>query len=81
MADTKVSALTAATVAATSNELPINEAGTSKKLTVMQVLAAGRFAPGNFTIPTGGFMYMPYLIGANSDTATIEGDGILRLDD
>lgn len=34
MADTKVSALTAATAAAAANEIPINEAGTSKKLTV-----------------------------------------------
>ena len=33
MADTKISALTAATVAAASNEFAINEAGTSKKLT------------------------------------------------
>ncbi len=37
MADTKISALTAATVAAGTNELAINEAGTSKKLTVAQV--------------------------------------------
>jgi len=34
MADTKISALAAATVAAAANELAINEAGTSKKLTV-----------------------------------------------
>ncbi len=33
MADTKISALTAATVAAGANEFAINEAGTSKKLT------------------------------------------------
>ena len=33
MADTKISALTAATVAAAANEFAINEAGTSKKLT------------------------------------------------
>lgn len=37
MADTKVSALTAASAAAGANELPINEAGTSKKLTVQQI--------------------------------------------
>jgi len=37
MADTKISALTAATVAALANELAINEAGTSKKLTVQQI--------------------------------------------
>lgn len=34
MADTKISGLTAASVAAAANELAINEAGTSKKLTV-----------------------------------------------
>ena len=37
MADTKISALTAATAAAAANELAINEAGTSKKLTVAQI--------------------------------------------
>lgn len=38
MADTKISALAAASAAAAANELAINEAGTSKKLTV-QLLA------------------------------------------
>jgi len=38
MADTKISALTAATAAALANEFAINEAGTSKKLTLQQVL-------------------------------------------
>lgn len=37
MADTKISALTAASVAAAANELAINEAGTSKKLTAAQL--------------------------------------------
>lgn len=37
MADTKISALTAASAADAANELAINEAGTSKKLTVAQV--------------------------------------------
>jgi hypothetical protein len=37
MADTKISALTAATAAAGANELAINEAGTSKKITVNQI--------------------------------------------
>ena len=37
MADTKISALTAASVAAAANELAINEAGTSKKLTITQL--------------------------------------------
>ena len=38
MADTKISALTAATVAAVANELAINEAGTSKKISVTQLV-------------------------------------------
>jgi len=37
MADTKISALTAASVAAAANEFAINEAGTSKKLTAAQL--------------------------------------------
>jgi hypothetical protein len=38
VADTKISALTAAAAAAAVNELPINEAGASKKVTVQQLL-------------------------------------------
>lgn len=37
MADTKISALTAAGAAADANEIPINEAGTTKKVTVAQI--------------------------------------------
>lgn len=37
MADTKISGLTAATVAAAANEFAINEAGASKKLTLQQI--------------------------------------------
>ena len=38
MADQKISALAAASAAAVANELAINEAGTSKKLTIQQVV-------------------------------------------
>lgn len=38
MADTKISGLTAAAAAALANELAINEAGASKKLTVQKIL-------------------------------------------
>ena len=38
MADTKISALTAATAAAAANELAINEAGTSKKISITQLV-------------------------------------------
>ena len=37
MADTKISALSAATAVADANEIPINEAGTTKKITALQV--------------------------------------------
>ena len=56
MADTKISALTAATVAAAANEFPINEAGASKKLTVallqdyiVKRAAAATMVAGEFT--------------------------------
>lgn len=39
MADTKISALTAATTVADANEIPINEAGTTKKITALQIKA------------------------------------------
>jgi hypothetical protein len=39
VADTKISALTGASTAALTNELAINEAGSSKKVTVAQILA------------------------------------------
>jgi hypothetical protein len=38
MADSKVSALTAATTALAADEFPVNEAGTSKKVTLTQVV-------------------------------------------
>ena len=37
MADTKVSALTAAAAALTTHEIPVNESGASKKVTVAQI--------------------------------------------
>ena len=39
MADTKISALAAASVVADANEIPINEAGTTKKVTALQFKA------------------------------------------
>jgi hypothetical protein len=39
MADTKISALTAASAVADANEIPINEAGTTKKITALQLRA------------------------------------------
>ena len=39
MADTKISALTAASSALGADEIPVNEAGTTKKVTLTQILA------------------------------------------
>ncbi len=58
MSDTKISALPAATAALGTDELPINEAGASKKLTVAQIqalilAAAGLMVPdANWIAPT-----------------------------
>jgi hypothetical protein len=67
VSDTKISSLTAAASAAGTDELPINEGGTSKKLTVAQIqtlimagLAAGAsedFLTGNVTMTTAGTFY------------------------
>ena len=63
MADTKISALTAAGSAAAANELAINEAGTSKKVTAAQiktfvnnapVFAAGTASAGTWPTFTSG---------------------------
>lgn len=43
MADTKTSALTAASAALTTHEYPVNEAGTSKKVTGAQVVTLMQF--------------------------------------
>ena len=42
MADTKVSALPAVTVPATTDEFPVNQGGTSKKVTLAQIQDANR---------------------------------------
>ena len=54
MADTKVSALTAASVAALANELPINEAGTSKKVTLAQIETLFTVPPVQYLLFHGG---------------------------
>ncbi len=47
MADTKVSALTAATAAADTDEIPVNQGGTSKKVTRAQLFTAPTFGAGS----------------------------------
>jgi hypothetical protein len=56
MADTKISALTAASVAADANEIPINEAGTTKKLTVAQLKAVMGGSGMNNLAKNGNFI-------------------------
>jgi len=51
MADTKISALTAATAAAGANEIPINEAGANKKVTIAQI--ASILGGSGFNFPAG----------------------------
>jgi hypothetical protein len=74
MADTKISALTAASAAAGANEIPINEAGASKKLTVTQL--ATFVAPTLITGASGtvgttlGLPTLQVLTSNNSDIPT-----------
>lgn len=54
MVDTKISALTAVTVAALTNELAVNEAGTSKKVTLAQIEALFMMIPVQYLLFHGG---------------------------
>lgn len=49
MADTKISALSAVSAAAGAMEIPVNDAGTTKKMTVTQLLTAPVFGAGSST--------------------------------
>lgn len=84
MADSKISSLTAASAALAADELAINEAGTSKKLTVDQLqqylYVASEYAPGTFTIATGQFLVMTKnLILTSTQRATLVGTARLRI--
>ena len=63
MADSKISALPAAAAAAAANEIEINEAAVSKKLTVAQLLA--------FAYPVGSI----YISTVSTNPATLFGFG------
>ncbi len=85
MTDTKTSALPAVSAAAPTNEIPVNEAGTSKKATIAQLGAImptlGVFDPGTFSVAAGGWASFPEaLILTGSEQATFAGDSILRID-
>ena len=84
MADTKISALVAAASAAGANELPINEAGTSKKLTVTQLLAFMEAnidaitSAGNFVVTLGdasGANELSVKDSAASTVISLDSDG------
>lgn len=85
MADTKVSALPAAAAALAAMEFPVNDAGTSRKLTVSLLrdwlfANTDAFAPGSFTLPTGYFRDITdHLTLTGSQVATLQGTSILRL--
>jgi hypothetical protein len=85
VADTKISGLTAAAAALAADELAVNEAGTSKKVTLAQIGAVvstlGSYSPGSFTVLTGGFAHLvKRLILTGTQRATLEGDAQLRID-
>jgi hypothetical protein len=84
MADIKISALSAATAAAAANELAINEAGTTKKLSVdllqQFMFTAWEYAPGSFTIPTGQYATaVNHVILTTTQRATLQGTSRLRI--
>jgi len=80
VADTKISALAAASAAAAANELAINEAGTSKKLTVAQLdtyvsptVIASAAAPASGAFPDKGVGSEAWLLNtADNAVTTIE---------
>lgn len=69
MADTKISALVAATAAAAANELPINEAGASKKLTVALLREYILKRAATATVAAGEFITW-LVLDANSSNIT-----------
>lgn len=81
MADTKISALPAASAVVDANEFAINEAGTSKKVTGTQVrlfVHVRPYARGTFTIPTENYSIMGNrLILTTTQQCIIQGTGAL----
>jgi hypothetical protein len=73
MADTKISALTAADAAADANQFAINEAGTSKRVTLAQMetqMMASPTMTGTVTLPTG----LTGVIRADSGVVSVDTD-------
>lgn len=71
VADAKISALTAATVAAATNELMINEAGTEKKLTVDLIREFLVKRAAGTSIAAGQFLTWLVLAADSSDLTTL----------
>jgi len=85
MADTKISDLTAVTTPAGTDEFAVNQAGTSKKMTLNQIqsfsFTGGDYAPGSFTVATGSFALMvKQLTITGTQVVTLNGTARLRID-
>jgi hypothetical protein len=82
MADTKVSALTAASAALLTHEFPVNEGGTSRKVTGDQVVALAASAANPAIASTAsqatGFASETYLAGSRVNVLTATGRGSLK---
>lgn len=84
MADTKISALAAAGSVLGADELAVNEAGTSKKVTVAQIedfiFISHSYAAGTFVVLTGNFVAMvAHLALTGSQRITLQGTARLRI--
>ncbi len=82
MSDTKISALPAASAALGADELPINEAGASKKLTVAQIQAlilAAVTGDTGWATPPGGYGWSNYGSGQMTVAYRKDGLGIVHL--
>jgi hypothetical protein len=85
MPDTKISNLTGVTTPAGTDEFAVNQAGTTKKMTLAQIqqfaFISGVYAPGSFTVPDGGFAVMvKQLTLTGSQVMTLQGTAALRID-
>lgn len=74
MVDTKISALTAASAALGADELAINEAGTSKKLTVAQVLALAAVPSPASTVTGPDTFGASAVVGTGTTYARVDHD-------
>lgn len=82
MADAKISALPAASGALLAQEIPANDAGTTRKVTVDQIIALSEAvanpAAGSTSTPGAGFATDTYLAGSRVLVAGTTGRGALK---